>query len=73
MIQVLNPQEIYNRKNKVLYNSTGNQILKFIDKTPDLENITGIFIENINNYIKAYPDRVEIFSNEISDPQLKLF
>jgi len=39
---------------------------------PDMENTTGIFIENMNKYINRYPERIEIIKNPIKE-QLTLF
>lgn len=70
---MLDPEETYHRKNQILYDSKNKKILTFIDKMPDAGNFTGELIINMNNYIKRYPERVEIFKFESSDSQLTLF
>lgn len=66
---MLNPNKTYHRKKQILYDESGNQILKFLDKMPDRTGFTGDLIANMNNYIKCYPERVEIKNNV----QLNLF
>lgn len=66
---MLNPSKTYNRKKQILYDEYGNPILKFRDKMPDRNGFTGDLIANMNNYIKCYPERVEIKNNV----QLNLF
>lgn len=66
---MLNPNKSYHRKKQMLYDENGNQILKFLDKMPDKNSLTGDLIANMNNYIKCYPERVEIKNNV----QLNLF
>lgn len=69
---MLNSEQTYYRKNQILYDESGNQVLKFIDKMPDGENFIGDLIENMNKYIKCYPERIEIITNPIKE-QLTLF
>lgn len=60
---MLNPNKTYHRKKQILYDESGNQILKFLDKMPDRNGFTGDLIAKMNNYIKCYPERVEIKNN----------
>lgn len=69
---MLNPDQMYYRKNQILYDESGNQVLKFVDKMPDGENFTGELVENMNKYIIRYPERIEIITNPIKE-QLTLF
>jgi hypothetical protein len=57
---MLNPEQIYHRKKDVLYNESGAAVLKFIGDTNNAENLTGNLVENMNNYIRCYPERVEV-------------
>jgi hypothetical protein len=66
---MLNPNKTYHRKKQILYDEDGTPILKFRDKMPDSNGFTGDLIANMNNYIKCYPERVEIKNNV----QLNLF
>lgn len=66
---MLNQNKNYHRKKQILYDQDGNPILKFLDKMPDRNGFTGDLIVNMNNYIKCYPERVEIKNNV----QLNLF
>lgn len=70
---MLNPEETYHRKKQILYDSKNKKILTFIDKMPDAGNFTGELIINMNNYIKRYPERVDIFNMENLKTQLTLF
>lgn len=69
---MLNPDQTYYRKKQILYDLQGNQVLKFVDKMPDMENTTGDLVENMNKYINRYPERIEIITNPIKE-QLTLF
>lgn len=69
---MLNPSETYHRKKQILYDSKNNQILTFRDKMPDGENFTGNLVENINNYIKKFPERIQVVEQETNN-QLTLF
>lgn len=66
---MLNPSQTYHRKKQILYDESGNDILKFKDIEKDIENISGESLNNLNRYIKLYPERVEIKNNV----QLNLF
>lgn len=68
----LKPWQHYNRKNQILYDESGTEILKFLDKTPDRNNLTGDLIVNMNNYIRCYPERIEIIEPK-KNVQLNLF
>lgn len=69
---MLNPNQTYHRKKQILYDESGNQILKFKDNAADAENLTGKLVENMNNYIRCYPDRIEILEKK-ENVQLNLF
>lgn len=69
---MLNPNQTYHIKKQTLYNESGNQILKFIDKMPDGNNFTGESIKNMNRYVFLYPERVEIKKQQ-TNIQLNLF
>ena len=66
---MLDPKEIYSRKNKVLYDSLGNEVLKFTEHTVDTSNLTGDLVDNMNKFISCYPNRIEIIEKQ----QLTLF
>jgi len=66
---MLNPEITYHRKNKILYDSSGNDVVKFKEITADAENLTGVLVENMNKYIACYPERIEIIEKQ----QLTLF
>lgn len=71
---MLDPDQNYIRKSQVLYDSSGKSILKFIEKTPDRNDLTGELVKNMNSFIKCYPERVEIFKQEENlNVQLNLF
>lgn len=71
---MLNPGQTYHRKKQILYNESGTEILSFKDKMPDGENFTGPLIENMNNYIRIYPERVEVIeSKKEINVQIDLF
>lgn len=70
---MLNPEEIYYRKKNILYNSKNKAVVKFSESSADVGNLTGNLVENMNNYIRCYPERIEIFSMESSETQLTLF
>lgn len=70
---MLNPNKTYHRKNQILYDESGAQILKFLDKMPDGNNFSGDLILNMNNYIKRYPERIEILETKKENVQLNLF
>lgn len=70
---MLNPEQTYSRKNQILYDSDGKAVLKFVDKGPNCEKITGVLIENVNKYINRYPERIEIINQEPENEQLTLF
>lgn len=69
---MLNPLQTYYRKNQILYDLQGNQVLKFVDIMPDMGNTTRDLVENMNKYIERYPERIEIITNPIKE-QLTLF
>lgn len=69
---MLNPLQTYYRKKQILYDLEVNQVLKFVDKMPDMGNTTGDLVENMNKYIERYPERIEIITNPIKE-QLTLF
>ncbi len=69
---MLNPLQTYYRKKQILYDLQGNQVLKFVDKMPDMGNTTGDLVKNMNKYIERYPERIEIITNPIKE-QLTLF
>ena len=69
---MLNPKKTYHRKKGILYDESGTQILKFAEATNDSNNLTGDLVKNMNNYIRCYPNRVEIIENK-KDVQLNLF
>lgn len=74
MGEILNPNQTYYRKNHILYDENGNAIIKFEQKTADVSGLTGKLVENMNNYIRCYPERVEILEQKPkSDVQLNLF
>lgn len=70
---MLNPSETYSRKKNILYDAQGIKILKFLTDTVDRENISGDLVVNLNDYIKTFPERVEIVNTESSETQLTLF
>lgn len=71
---MLNPHKIYHRKKDILYDESGTAILKFIGSTNNAENLTGDLVENMNNYIRCYPERVEVFeSKKQTSVQIDLF
>jgi len=70
---MLDSNKIYHHKNQIIYDCQGNTIVKIKDRFPDLENISGNHITNINNYIKKFPDRVEIVNMKRQEIQLTLF
>jgi len=71
---MLNPEQTYHRKKNILYNEDGNQILKFLDIGLDGENFTGQLVININNYIRVYPERIEVIeSKKQTNVQIDLF
>lgn len=71
---MLDPTENYTRKNQILYDSLGRKVLKFKESTPDRNDLTGELIENINMFIKCYPERVEfIETKQEANIQLDLF
>lgn len=72
---MLNPSQTYHRKKQILYDESGNQILKFKENAADVENLTGDLVENMNRFIKLYPERVEIIIKEEkqNNVQLNLF
>lgn len=69
---MLNPSQTYHRKKGILYDESGTQILKFTDIKTDVSNLTGDLVENMNNYINRYPDRIEIITIK-ENVQLNLF
>lgn len=73
MNNILNPEETYHRKNHILYDSQGNKIVQFDQKSADADNLTGDLVVNMNTYIKCYPERVEIFDQKKENVQLNLF
>jgi len=71
---MLNLTKTYHRKKQILYDESGSEILRFKDKMPDGENFTGPLIENMNNYIRIYPERVEVIeSKKETNVQINLF
>lgn len=70
---MLNPSQKYKRKNNIIYDELGNQVLKFKQNTNDHDFVTGQRVENMNNYIRCYPDRVEILEVKKENVQLNLF
>lgn len=69
---MLNPTQTYHRKKQILYDESGNQILKFLDNAADTTGLTGKLVKNMNRFIECYPDRVEIIKQETNN-QLNLF
>jgi len=69
---MLNPNQIYHRKNKILYDSSGKEIVKFKEITVDAENLTGVLVENMNKYIACYPERIEIIEKQTINLILKI-
>lgn len=69
---LLNPSQKYKRKNNIIYDESGNQVLKFTQNTNDHDYVTGQLVENMNKYIRCYPDRVEIITIK-ENVQLNLF
>lgn len=69
---MLIPAQTYHRKKGILYDESGTEILKFTDITKDADNLTGDLVINMNNYIRHYPDRVEIIEQK-TNVQLNLF
>lgn len=71
---MLNPEQTYYRKNHIIYDESGNAILKCDEKTADATGLTGQLVVNMNNYIRYYPDRVEILEQKPqTNVQLNLF
>lgn len=72
---MLNPEKVYHRKKDILYDESGEAVLKFIEnKTADVDGLTGNLVENMNNYIRCYPDRVEVIeSKKQTNVQIDLF
>lgn len=68
---MLDITQTYHRKNQILYDSDNNEILKFRDKMPDGKDFSGKLVENMNNYIRCYPERIEKI--EKKNVQLNLF
>lgn len=66
---MLKPSKTYHRKKQILYDESGNKILKFKDIEKDIKNISGESLNNLNRFIKLYPERIEIKNNV----QLNLF
>ncbi len=69
---MLNPNQTYHRKKQILYDESGNQIVKFIGITTDADNLTGDLVDNMNKYIECYPDRIEVLEKK-ENVQLNLF
>lgn len=69
---MLKPSKTYHRKYQILYHESGIEILKFLDKTPDRNDLTRDLIVNMNNYIRCYPERIEIIEPK-KNVQLNLF
>lgn len=71
---MLNPEKVYHRKKDILYDESGAAIVKFIGNTNNAENLTGDLVENMNNYIRCYPERVEVIeSKKEANIQINLF
>lgn len=72
---MLNPLQTYHRKKDILYNESGEAVLKFLEnKTADVSGLTGKLVENMNNYIRCYPERVEVIeSKKQTNVQIDLF
>lgn len=71
---MLNPEQVYHRKKDILYDESGVAVLKFIGDTNNAENLTGNLVENMNNYIRCYPERVEVIeSKKQTNVQIDLF
>ena len=68
---MLNPNKTYHRKNQILYDEYGNQILKFKDNMPDGSGFTADLVINMNKYLSRYPERIEVLEKE--NVQLNLF
>lgn len=71
---MLNPEKVYHRKKDILYDESGAAIVKFIGNTNNAEKLTGNLVENMNNYIRCYPERVEVIeSKKGTNAQIYLF
>lgn len=70
---ILNPKETYYRNKNILYDSKNNAVIEFQQKTADTENLTGILVENMNTYIRCYPERVEILKQKENPIEINLF
>lgn len=71
---MLNPEKVYHRKKDILYDESGTAIVKFIGNTNNAENLTGNLVENMNNYIRCYPERVDVIeSKKQTNVQINLF
>lgn len=70
---MLNPEETYYRKKSTLYDSKNIPILIFKHETGNMENLTGDLVENMNTYIRKFPDRIHVIENKNLDEQLTLF
>ena len=71
---MLDVNKIYHRKKDILYDESGAAIVKFIGNTNNAENLTGNLVENMNNYIRCYPERVEVIeSKKETNVQINLF
>lgn len=69
---ILDITKTYHRKNQILYDEDNNEILKFRDKMPDGKDFSGKLVENMNNYIRCYPERIEKIEPK-QNVQLNLF
>lgn len=69
---MLDVTKTYHRKNQILYDESGTEILKFLEKTTDRNDLTGELIKNMNNYIRCYPERIHIIEKQ-KNVQLNLF
>lgn len=69
---MLNSTQTYHRKKQILYDESGNQIVKFIGITADADNLIGDLVDNMNKYIECYPDRIEVLEKK-ENVQLNLF
>ena len=69
---MLDFNKTYYRKNQILYDEENNEILKFRDKMPDGKDFAGKLVENMNNYIRCYPERIEKIEPK-KNVQLNLF
>lgn len=70
---MLNPEETYHRKKDILYDSQGVEVLKFLEHTVDSADLTGDLVNNMNMFIKCYPERVEFLDQKKENVQLNLF